>query len=134
MYARVVVDTGATSSIDSLTYEIPDGLAGRIGVGSCVLVPLTSRQVVGYVIGFEETAPVANTRPIIAELENPVRLTPDMRRLAEWISARYMCPLARVEAAMLPAMAHWQVQGRVESGEWRVEERRAETDRSRERH
>lgn len=117
MYARVVVDAGATSSIDSLSYEIPDGLAGRIGVGSCVLVPLGSRQVVGYVIGIESTSPVANTRPIIAELENPVRLTPDLRSLAQWISARYLCPLARVEAAMLPEVAHWKVQARVQSRE-----------------
>lgn len=121
MYARVVVDAGATSSIDSLIYEIPDELAGRIGVGSCVLVPLRSGQAVGYVIGIEQTSPVANTRPIISELENPVKLTPDLRRLAEWISARYLCPLARVEAAMLPELAHWKVQTRVERCEWRAE-------------
>jgi len=121
LYARVVVDAGATSSIDSLTYEIPDGLAGRIGVGSCVLVPLRSGQAVGYVIGIEETSPVASTRPIIAELENPVRLKPDLRRLAEWISARYLCPQARVEAAMLPEVAHWKVQARVEIAERKAE-------------
>ena len=115
MYARVVVDTGATSSIDSLTYEIPDGLAGRMGVGSCVLVPLSSRQAVGYVIGFEETSPVANTRPIIAELDSPVRLTEGMFRLAEWISTRYLCPLPRVVAGMMPGVMHCRVQMEVGS-------------------
>ena len=120
-YARVVVDAGATSSIDSLTYEIPDGLAGRMGVGSCVLVPLASRQAVGYVIGFEDTSPVPNTRPIIAQLESPVRLTPDMLRLAEWISARYLCPLPRVVAGMLPGVMHCRVRGRVESRKSKVE-------------
>ena len=48
------MDTGATSSINSLTYEIPDGLVGKIGVGACVLVPLASRQAVGYIIGIDE--------------------------------------------------------------------------------
>ena len=67
-----------------------------MGVGSCVLVPLASRQAVGYVIGFEETSPVEKTRPIIAELDSPVRLTDEMLDLAEWISARYLCPLPRV--------------------------------------
>ena len=114
MYARVVVDTGATSSIDSLTYEIPDGLAGRLGVGSCVLVPLASRQAVGYVIGFDETSPVEKTRAIISDLESPVRLTGGMFRLAEWISARYLAPLPRVVAGMLPGVMHCKLQGQVE--------------------
>lgn len=121
MYVRVVVDTGATSSIDSLTYEIPDGLAGGLRVGSCVLVPLASRQAVGYVIGFEETSPVEKTRAIISDLDSPVRLTEDMFRLAEWISARYLSPLPRVVAGMLPGVMHCKLQGRVESLESRVE-------------
>ena len=121
MYARVVVDTGATSSIDSLTYEIPDGLVGTIGVGACVLVPLVSRQAVGYVIALENTSPVEKTRPIIAKLDSPVKLTEDMFRLAEWISAHYLAPLPRVVAGMLPGVMHCKLHGRVESGEWRVE-------------
>lgn len=121
MYVRVVVDTGATSSIDSLTYEIPDGLAGRLGVGSCVLVPLASRQAVGYVIGFDESSPVEKTRAVISDLESPVRLTEGMFRLAEWISARYLAPLPRVVAGMLPGVMHCKLQGRVESLELKVE-------------
>lgn len=119
MYARVVVDAGATSSIDSLTYEIPDGLAGKVGVGSCVLVPLVSRQAVGYVIGLDESSPISNIRPIISELDSPVRLTHDMFRLAEWISRRYLCPLPRVVAGMMPGVMHCKVEGRVESVEHR---------------
>ncbi len=115
MYARVVVDTGATSSIDSLTYDIPDGLDGRLGVGSCVLVPLASRQAVGYVIGFEETSPVENTRAIISGLESPVRLTETMFHLAEWISQRYLAPLPRVVMGMLPGVMHCRIQQRAES-------------------
>ena len=121
MYARVVVDTGATSSIDSLTYQIPGGLAGRIGVGSCVLIPLASRQAVGYVIGFEKTPAVENTREIIAELESPVRLNDEMVRLAKWISEQYMCPLPRVVAGMLPGVMHCKLQTRVERLKSKVE-------------
>ena len=118
MFASVVVDTGATSSIDSLTYEIPDRLTGRIRLGACVLVPLASRQAVGYVVGFQDKPAVERTRPIIAEVDSPVRLTNDMLKFAHWISARYMCPLPRAIAAMLPGVMQCRVQARVvrESG------------------
>ena len=112
MYARVVVDTGATSQIDTLTYEIPDGLAGRIRTGSCVLVPLSTRQAVGYVIGFEEKPSVDKTRPIISDLDGPIYLSEDMLRLAHWISAQYMCSLPRVILGMLPGVMHCKVQTR----------------------
>lgn len=110
MYARVVVDTGATSSIDFLTYEIPDGLDGRIGLGNCVLVPIATRQAVGYVIGLEKASSIEKTRPIIAEVESPLRLTDNMLRFARWIAARYLCPLQRVIAAMLPGAMQFRVQ------------------------
>lgn len=117
MYARVVVDTGATSSIDSLTYELPSGLVGKVEAGSCVLVPLGSRQAIGYVIGLEEISPVEKTRSIISNLESPISLTEDMLRLARWISAEYLCPLPRVVAAMLPAVFQCRVRDRVRVNE-----------------
>jgi len=113
MYVRVAVDTGSTSQIDSLTYEIPDGLSGTIGVGSCVLVPLGPRQAVGYVIGFEETPEVPSIRPIISELESPVRLSEDMLRLAEWVSEQYLCSLSHAVMSMVPGIMHCRVQARV---------------------
>ncbi len=113
MYARVVVDTGSTSSIDSLTYAIPDGLTGRISVGACVLVPLASRQAIGYIVGFEENPAVAKTREILAELDSPVRLTEDLLRLAQWISDQYLCPLPRVVSSMMPGNMNTRVQARI---------------------
>ncbi len=113
MYAGVVVDTGGSSPVEFLTYEIPDGLEGKLGVGACVLVPLGKRQAVGYVIAFHRESPVANTRPIISDLESPIRLTPDMLRLAEWVAEQYICPLPRVIAGMLPGVMHCRIQARV---------------------
>lgn len=109
MYARVVVDTGSTSSIESLTYAVPDGLAEKISIGACVLVPLASRQVIGYVVGFESQPAVEKTREIIAELESPVRLSEDMLRIAEWISEQYLSPLPRVVGCMLPGVMSCRV-------------------------
>ena len=114
MYARVVVDTGASSSIDSLTYEVPDDLSGTVGVGSCVLAPLGTRQVVGYVIGTGNQPPDRDTRPIIALLDSPVGFTQDLLDFARWISEEYICPLSRAVAAMLPGVLQSRVQARVE--------------------
>ncbi|MHB9038262.1 MAG: primosomal protein N' [Armatimonadota bacterium] len=113
MYARVLVDTGATSPLDSLTYEIPDGLAERVGIGTCVLVPLGTRQAIGYVIGLDEASEVEKTRPIIAEVDSPLYLSENMLGLARWISEQYMCPLPKVVSAMLPGVMACRVQARV---------------------
>lgn len=110
MYARVVIDAGATGSIDSLTYEIPEGLAGGIEIGDCVLVPLASRQAVGYVVGFEDRPAVAGVRPLMSRLDGSAKLAPDLLELARWISAQYVCPLPRVVATMLPGVMSCRVQ------------------------
>ena len=112
-YVRVAVDTGSTSQIESLTYELPDGLAGTVGVGSCVLVPLGSRQAVGYVIGFESEPDVPNIRPIISLTDSPVRLTEEMLGLARWMSEQYLCPLSHAVISMLPGVMHCRIQDRV---------------------
>ncbi|MGC8863486.1 MAG: hypothetical protein ACP5R5_12030, partial [Armatimonadota bacterium] len=65
-YVSVAIDAGP---IDPLTYEIPDGLLGAVDVGSCVLIPLGGRQVVGYVIGPDDAPEASNIRPIICVLE-----------------------------------------------------------------
>ena len=113
MYARVVVDTGSTSPMESLTYAVPDGLTEKISIGSCVLAPLVSRQAIGYVVGFAEKPAVEKTREIIAELDTPVRLSEDALRLAEWISEQYLSPLPRVVSCMLPGVMSCKVQARV---------------------
>lgn len=113
MFASVVVDTGGGSPVESLTYEIPDGLVERIAVGTCVLVPFGARQAVGYVVGLERESAVANTRPVISDLDSPIRLTEHMLRLAGWIAEQYACPLPRVVAGMLPGAMHLRVRARV---------------------
>jgi len=113
VYASVVVDTGGASPVEFLTYEIPDGLAGSLGIGACVLVPLGSRQAVGYVVGLERESPVPDTRPIIAKLDSPVCLNDDLLRLARWIAEQYVCPLPRAVAGMLPGIMHCKVKMRV---------------------
>lgn len=108
------MDTGASASFGCLTYEIPDGLVKAVGIGSCVLVPLGPRQVIGYVIELDETTTVEKTRSIIADIDSPIRLSPDMLDLARWISEQYICSLPRVVSAMLPGGMQYKVQAHVE--------------------
>ncbi len=121
---RVAVDTGSTSGLDSLTYEVPDGLSGEVGIGSCVLVPLGPRQAVGYVIGFEKapenviSSGARNLRPITAHLDTHLRPTEEMLRLADWISQAYLCPLPRTVLSMMPGAIQGKVQGYVELLPW----------------
>ena len=117
MYASVVVDTGANSSIESLTYEVPDGLADTLQAGACVLVPLGARQAVGYVVGFESETDLEKTRPIAGVVDGPVRLTPELLGLARWISSRYLCSFPRVVAAMIPGVVQSRVKGVVRAAE-----------------
>jgi len=114
LYAEVLVDTGASAPFGCLTYEIPDGLAKAVGIGSCVLVPLGSRQVIGYVIRLDETTTVEKIRSILADIDSPIRLSPDMLDLARWISEQYICSLPRVVSAMLPGGMQYKVQAYVE--------------------
>lgn len=114
MYASVVIDTGGRSSLDSLIYEIPDGLSERIGIGSCVLAPLASRQAVGYVIGIERDSDVEGIKPIISDLDSPVRLSQEMVEFGRWLASEYLCPLPRAIAGMLPGVMHCKVQCRIE--------------------
>ncbi len=110
MYAHVAVETGSTSDLDALTYEVPGHLANSLRLGSCVLVPLGSRQAVGYVIGFTEAPDVPEVRSIISELQSPVRLTETLLNLARWISEEYLCPLSHVVLSIVPAVMHYHVQ------------------------
>ncbi|MDH7601590.1 MAG: primosomal protein N' [Armatimonadota bacterium] len=110
MYAHVAVETGSTSDLDALTYEVPPHLAGTLRLGSCVLVPLGSRQAVGYVIGFAKEPDVPDVRSIISELQSPLRLTEALLSLARWISEEYLCPLSHVVLSIIPAVMHYRVE------------------------
>jgi len=117
LYAKVVVDTGPTTPFDSLTYEIPDDLERSVGMGSCVLVPLGARQVVGFVIALEADSDVSGIRRIIAEVDSPVRLTSDALDLARWIASEYVCALPRAVLGMLPGVMQCRVQTRILPGD-----------------
>ena len=70
MYVQVVVDAGSASMFDAYTYSVPESLEQSVTPGSCVLAPLGPREVIGYVVGYESTAPEVKIRDIISVVDS----------------------------------------------------------------
>lgn len=97
--ARILVED---TSLE-LDYAVPEEIASRIQLGSRVHVPLQRRRSTGIVLqllarpSFEgklkPVHDVIGTRPVF---------TPVLLKLAQWVSAYYLCPLHTVLRAMLP--------------------------------
>lgn len=109
MKIGVAVDTGSSGLVDVLTYTVPDYLADKVEPGTCVLVPLGSRQIVGYVIGINVESSIENLREIISIVDTPVRLDKDLIDLAKWVSEEYFCSFSKTVLAILPSVVQFSV-------------------------
>lgn len=86
----------------TLTYGIPPELAPSLSIGHRVRVPLGTRRTHGYIVGFTREFPPGPLRQIVS-LEPPEALfSPEILRLAQWVSEYYLCPLGQVLDAALP--------------------------------
>ncbi|MCY3653225.1 MAG: hypothetical protein OXG89_09395 [bacterium] len=103
--ARVIPDVPTLAVDEGFSYLIPESLAGRVGVGSIVRVPLAGRRVRGYVIGLESTSEIEQpdklkeVRSLSSDL--PV-FTERMLDALRWAAGYYVAPLARVLAKTAP--------------------------------
>lgn len=91
---------------DSYTYALPNDLAGRVQVGSRVVVQFGARRYyTGIVVALHETVPptVQKLKPIsdLADI-HPVVL-PLQLRLWQWLCSYYMCKPGEVMKAALPS-------------------------------
>lgn len=109
MYARVVVDTEGATYLDSFTYEIPEELRESIGTGTCVLVPFGTSRNIGYVVAVEEMTDIRQTKAILAAIDSPITLSPELVDLAGWLSRRYLCGLSRCAHSILPGVLQCRV-------------------------
>src|SRR6266571_1201392 len=88
---------------EPLTYTLPDALSGQVAFGSTVLVPLGGREVIGAVVGFPEEAPAdLALRPVLAVLDPAPTFDERLYRVAEWMAARYHCPLGEALPRIMP--------------------------------
>lgn len=98
---RVVLDGAADLEFD---YAVPPEMAGRIGPGSRVVVPLRNRRATGTVL-HRFPAKQAESRylkPVRELLDGEPVLTPPLLELGRWISSYYVCPMESVMRTLLP--------------------------------
>lgn len=90
---------------EPLTYEIPVGMSGSVGVGHVVAVPLGRTLETGYVVALLDAPGMAadKVKPI-ARLVDPVPAF-DVQQLAffRWIADYYLSPLGMVIRTAIPS-------------------------------
>ncbi len=105
LFAEVLVEVAARKIDRGFHYAVPAGMAGKIKVGSRVLVPFGRRSVPGYVTGLgpapeclPEKMEIKEIRDIIDE--GPV-FTPGQMELARWMAGYYLCPVVSALQAVI---------------------------------
>ncbi len=103
LVATVVFPRGVPGEYD---YLIPDSMSARVAAGCRVRVPLGrgNRPREGYCVRVE-TKPAGRRRlkPVKDVIDQRSLLSPAMLRLTEWIARHYLCDLAQVLEAVVPA-------------------------------
>ncbi|HEX5442939.1 MAG TPA: primosomal protein N' [Pirellulales bacterium] len=101
--ATLVIPGGPRQEFD---YLVPDALRPRLAVGQRVRVTLGrgDRPMVGYCVRLEHRA-VGGRRlkPVNELVDERALLSPAMLRLTQWMAEHYLCPLAQVLDAVVPA-------------------------------
>ncbi len=89
-----------------MTYHIPDDLHGRIQIGSRALIPLGARWTTGIVMGFQDQSDLDGIKSVGILLDPYPALSERMLDLCRWVADYYLCALAEVLKAALPAGIH----------------------------
>lgn len=85
-------------------YRVPCGLSCLAAVGKRVWAPFGSRKVVGYIVGFVDSPPVADIKDIldVIDVRDPV-IDNDLLELTRWMAEYYRTSWGEAIAAALPA-------------------------------
>ncbi len=106
MIARVSLELALRKEFE---YLIPPELADQVGVGSRVQVPLGPRKVLGYVTGLAEASAQPRLKSVLRVVGAPALVTPNILKLARWISHYYCCaPEVALKAVLPEAVRHEQ--------------------------
>jgi primosomal protein N' (replication factor Y) (superfamily II helicase) len=84
------------SGHELLAYSIPASLAGRVGEGMRVLVPLGAREVTGIVLGLGGDHPGVKLRDVLDVLDDSPLLSPELLTLCRFASSYYLVSLGEV--------------------------------------
>ncbi len=107
MFAELVIniEAGLTGTFH---YDVPSDLRPTLRVGHLVEVEFGRRLAQGIVIDLTETSPVAETKPVIALVDETPVVWRWQIELAQWLSSHYLAPLNACLRLMLPpGLTRW---------------------------
>jgi primosomal protein N' (replication factor Y) (superfamily II helicase) len=86
-----------------LDYLIPESLAPRVQLGSRVHVTLQGRRATAVVIQLVSHSSFSGKlKPVTDAIGTQPMFTPNLLKLASWMSSYYLCPMRQVLRTMLP--------------------------------
>ncbi|MGB9803009.1 replication restart helicase PriA, partial [Desulfofundulus sp.] len=95
MHAEVLVSLALRQVDKVFHYNVPPSLAGRVHIGSRVLVPFGRRKLEGYVVGFSPAPDPVDLKDVAALLDEGPLFTSHQLALARWLAAYYLCPTVK---------------------------------------
>ncbi len=107
MFAELVINIEAPLE-GTFHYHVPSDLRPKLRVGHLVEVEFGRRLAQGIILRFDDIAPIEDTKPIIALIdEKPVVFWWQLE-LAQWLSRTYLAPLNACLRLMLPpGLTRW---------------------------
>lgn len=103
-YAEVYIDIRSLSVDHPFDYIIPPAMLDSISTGSVVIVPVSNRKEIGYVVRVKDKSPVS--AGALKEIAGIAPVSPvfdsKMLELAMWMSRYYVQPLTGVLRLLLP--------------------------------
>ncbi len=102
--AEMYVEVSLPLALDTtLTYRVPESLRNRIALGMRVLVPLQSRIMLGFIVGFRGDCALERVKPILDLPDEEPVFDTGMLDLCKWIAEYYCCSWGEALSAALPA-------------------------------
>lgn len=107
MFAELVINVEVPLE-GTFHYDVARDLAEQLQIGHLVEVEFGRRLAQGIVVGLGETAPVEETKPIIALIDDVPVVRPWQIQVARWLSQAYVTPLNACLRLMLPpGLTRW---------------------------
>lgn len=107
MYAEVVINIEAPLT-GTFHYHVPTDLAALVQIGQMVEVEFGRNLAQGILIALSDSAPVAETKPLIALVDESPVARPWQIELGRWLSQHYLAPLnACLRLLLPPGLTRW---------------------------
>ncbi|VAW31703.1 hypothetical protein MNBD_CHLOROFLEXI01-5297, partial [hydrothermal vent metagenome] len=107
MFAELLINIEAPLE-GTFHYDVPTDLRPKLRVGHLVEVEFGRRLAQGIILRFDDAAPIENTKPIIALIDEQPVVYWWQIELAYWLSKSYLAPLNSSLRLMLPpGLTRW---------------------------